>query len=76
MTDFETLKCIEESFDFLKSNYEREIRRAVKSGKAENLHQADNIRHEIMGFANGLLAAGIEKQEIETIRNWLKSFYE
>lgn len=68
MTDFNTIKCIQESFDFLKSNYDREIRRAVKTGKAESLHQADCIRHEIMGYVNGLLSSGIEKQEIEEIR--------
>lgn len=75
MTDFETLQCITETFDFLKSNYDREIRRAVRTGKPENLHQADCIRHEIMGFSNGLLSAGVDREDIEEIRLWLKSFY-
>ena len=75
MTDFETLQCIDETFDFLKKNYEQEIKRAVKTGKIDSLHQADCIRHEIMGFANGLLSAGVERSEIEPVRQWLQSFY-
>lgn len=76
MTNFQTLQCINDSFEFLKSNYDREIKKAVKTGKAESLHQADCIRHEIMGYVNGLLSAGVDKQEIEPIRIWLHSFYE
>lgn len=64
-----------EQIEIIKTRFNKEIARAVRTQDTKALQKASEIKAEISGFRTALLILE-HRQEAEEIRIWLNSFYD